>query len=72
MGIQQRNTIKDNRIFLAVRNYYNETGVRINQIALHITGRKKLSDLTEEEKSDVWAINQNMTDSIYMKELLTL
>lgn len=65
-----RNTIKDKRIFGAVRDYYNDKNGRIDQIAYHLTGRKLLKDLTEEEKSDIWAIRQNMTDEIYMKEIL--
>lgn len=66
MGIKQRNTNKDKRIFFAVRDYYNDNSKRVNQIALHLTGRRKLKDLTEEEKSDIWAIRENMADKVYM------
>jgi hypothetical protein len=70
-----RNTIKDKRIFSATRDYYNvadnpKQTKRTNQIAFHITGRKRLKDLTEEEKSDIWAIRQNMGDSVYMDRLV--
>jgi len=65
-----RNTIKDKRIFGATRDYYNDKGGRVDQIAYHITGRKHLKDLTEEEKSDIWAIKINMLDSIYMSGLV--
>lgn len=65
-----RNTIKDKRIFGAVRDYYNGKGGRVDKIAFHITGRKRLRDLTEEEKSDIWAIKVNLQDSVYMKGIL--
>ena len=65
-----RNTIKDKRIFGATRDYYNDKGGRVDQIAYHITGRKHLKDLTEEEKSDIWAIKINMSDSTYMSGLV--
>ena len=61
-----RNTLKDKRIFFATRDYFNDKGDRVDQIAYHITGRKLLRDLTDEEKSDVWAIRQNLSDPIYM------
>jgi hypothetical protein len=61
-----KNTNKDKRIFGAVRDYFNDRGGRTDRIAYHITGRKLLKDLTEEEKSDIWSIRQNLTDTIYM------
>ena len=64
-----RNTIKDKRIFGATRDYYNDKGGRVDLIAYHLTGRKHLKDLTEEEKSDIWAIRQNMEDKVYMDGL---
>jgi len=62
-----RNTTKDKKIFFATRDYYNDRGKRTNSIAYHITGRKRLHDLTEEEKKDFWAIRENMKDTIYMQ-----
>ena len=62
-----RNTEKDKRIFFATRDYYNDKGGRVDKIAYHITGRKLLKDLTEEEKREIWAIRQNMSDKIYME-----
>ena len=70
MSIQVRKTKKDKRIFFAVRDYYNVDGnpkesKRANEVALHITGRKNIN-LTEEERSDVRCIKENMKDMIYM------
>jgi len=64
-----RKTNKDKRIFFATRDYFNDKGGRVDKIAYHITGRKLLKDLTEQEKSDVWAIKVNMADAVYMGEI---
>jgi hypothetical protein len=65
-----RNTIKDKRIFGAVRDYYNDKGGRVDLLAYHLTGRKHLKDLTEQDKSDLWAIRTNMEDKTYMDGLV--
>ena len=67
-----RNTNKDKRIFSATRDYYNDRGGRIDQLAYHLTGRKQLRSLTEGEHSDLWAIRTNMTDEIYMRGIMGL
>lgn len=54
-----RSTKKDTKIKEAVKDYYNSFGVREREIALYITGRKKI-EMTQEEKSDVWAIRTNI------------
>ena len=67
-----RNTTKDKRIFSATKDYYGTgvaTDVSINKIAMHITGRK-LMNLTEELKSDIFAIKNNMQDSVYMESFI--
>lgn len=65
-----RQTTKDKRIFSAVRDYYNERGGRVDLLALHLTGRKLIKDLTEEEKLDIERIKANMADSVYMNNLI--
>jgi hypothetical protein len=64
-----RKTTKDKRIFFATRDYFNDKGGRTDAIALHLTGRKPLKNLSESEKSDIWAIKENMTDSQYMASM---
>ncbi len=63
-----RNTKKDKRIKFAVGDYYG-TGkpdhISIEKISLHLTGRK-LMVLNDELKSDIFAIKENMKDSLYM------
>jgi len=67
-----RQTKKDLRIFSAVKDYYGEGvagDVSITKISLHITGRKLIT-LTNELKSDIFKIRENMKDNFYMNNLL--
>lgn len=63
-----RQTSKDRRIKFAVQDYYNSWTKRELEIATHIAGRKVI-ELTEEEKSDIRCIKDNMTDRIYMGQI---
>lgn len=63
-----RNTIKDKRIKFAIVDYYGpaiSSDISIEKILRHIAGRK-LMPLTEDLKSDIFAIKINLQDSIYM------
>lgn len=67
-----RNTKKDKRIKAAIVDYYGPAGigdVSIDKLLRHIAGRK-LIQLTDELRSDIFAIKQNMQDSKYMESLL--
>ena len=67
-----RNTNKDKRIFAATKDYYGtgiSNDISIPKISLHITGRK-LMPLTEELKSDIFAIKENLKDSVYMESVI--
>ena len=62
---------KQKLIIAAVYDYFGiGSKVRANQIAIYIMRRKRGVSLTEEEKSDVWAIRENLNDAIYVKGLL--
>ena len=64
-----RNTTKDRRIKFAITDYYGPAGlneISIENLLKHIAGRKIIHNLSEEIKSDIFAIKTNMTDSIYM------
>lgn len=51
---------KQKLIIAAVYDYFGiGSKVRANQIAIYIMRRKRGVSLTEEEKSDVWAIREN-------------
>lgn len=54
-----------------MKDYYGtgiSTDISIPKIALHITGRKHIA-LSDELKSDIWAIRENMKDALYMGKL---
>ena len=64
-----RNTTKDKRIKFAITDYYGPAGlneISIENLLKHIAGRKIIHNLSEEIKSDIFAIKINMTDPIYM------
>ena len=62
---------KQKLIIAAVYDYFGiGSKVRANQVALFLMGRKRGVNLTDEEKSDVWAIRENLNDTIYVKGLL--
>lgn len=68
-----RNTNKDKRIFSAVKDYFGDSFPEkhsLDKISLHITGRKQLHELSEEERADIRRIKLNMTDEVYMNGLL--
>ncbi len=55
----------------AVYDYYKSSAnmARQNQVAIFLMGRKKGIILTKEELSDVWAIKENLKDSVYIGNL---
>ena len=59
-------------IITACQDYYGrgQNQKRANQIALYLMGRKKGVELTEQEKSDMWAIKTNLEDETYTTALL--
>jgi len=62
---------KQKLIIAAVYDYFGiGSKVRANQIAIYIMRRKRGVSLTEEEKSDVWAIRENLNDKTYISGLL--
>lgn len=57
-------------IISAVYDYYGVGKTkRANQVALYIMGRKRGVELSEEEKSDMWAIKENLKDKTYTDQL---
>ena len=70
-GLPKNKSDKQKLIIAAVYDYFGiGSKVRANQIAIYIMGRKKGVTLTNEEKSDAWAIKENLKDEIYTKGLL--
>lgn len=62
---------KQKLIIAAVYDYFGVgSKVRANQIAIWLMGRRRGVNLTEEEKSDVWAIKENLKDETHVKGLL--
>jgi hypothetical protein len=64
-----RNTQKDRRIKFAITDYYGPAGlneISVENLLKHIAGRKIIHNLSEEIKSDIFAIKINMQDPIYM------
>ena len=67
-----RNTTKDRRIKFAITDYYGPAGlneISIENLLKHIAGRKIIHNLSEEIKSDIFAIKTNMQDLIYMSSV---
>jgi hypothetical protein len=67
-----RNTTKDRRIKFAITDYYGPAGlneISTENLLKHIAGRKIIHNLSEEIKSDIFAIKTNMQDSIYMSSV---
>lgn len=63
-----RNTPKDKKISAAIKDYYGPDGLKeisVEKLLRHIAGRRLIHDLSEELKSDIWAIRENMKDDIY-------
>lgn len=52
----------------AVRDYFGQYDLSQEKITMAVEGLKV--DLTQEQKSDVWAIKTNLEDLIYKNELL--
>ena len=64
-----RATRKDKRIVFAIKDYYGPSGlgeISIENLLKHIAGRKIIHNLSDEIRSDIFAIKINMTDPIYM------
>ena len=62
---------KQKLIIAATYDYFGiGSKVRANQVALFLMGRKRGVNLTDEEKSDVWAIRENLNDKTYISGLL--
>ncbi|OGZ66577.1 MAG: hypothetical protein A3C58_02640 [Candidatus Staskawiczbacteria bacterium RIFCSPHIGHO2_02_FULL_34_10] len=66
-----KKSLKQKLIMKAVYDYFGIgiDKVRANQIAIFLMGRKKGVNLTDEEKSDAWAIKINLTDKVYLEGL---
>lgn len=67
-----RKTKKDSRINFAIKDYYGpakSTEISIEQLLRHIAGRKIIHNLSDELKSDIFAIKINMSDPIYMDSI---
>ncbi len=65
---------KQNVIVNACFDYYGtgataEEAKSAKKIALWIMGRKKGIVLTEEERSNLWAIKINLADNVYVESL---
>jgi len=64
-----RNTNKDKRIAFAIKDYYGPAianDISVEKLLRHIAGRHLIHNLSEEIKSDIFAIKINMSDPIYM------
>ena len=64
-----RNTQKDKRIKFAIVDYFGpaiSNDISIEKLLRHIAGRKIIHNLSEEIKSDIFAIKINMSDPVYM------
>ncbi len=66
---------KQNLIISAVYDYFGngitaEEKNSVKYIALYLMGRKKGFQLTEEQKSDMWAIRENLGDKVYSESFL--
>lgn len=69
--LPKKKSEKQRLIIVAVYDYFGlGSKVRANQIALYVMGRKKGVKLSDEEKSNAWAIKNNLKDKIYIKGLL--
>ena len=69
--LPKKKSDKQKLIIVAVYDYFGVgSKVRANQIAIYIMGKRRGVDLTDEEKSDVRAIKENLKDEIYVKGLL--
>lgn len=71
-----KKTNKQKIIIEATFDYFgkemtNEEKKSAKQIALYIMGRKRGVNLTEEEKSDMWAIRENLGDKVYVDSFKT-
>ena len=67
--ISMRSTNKDKRIYFAIKDYYGPAelnDISVEKLLRHIAGRKIIHNLSEEIKSDIFAIKINMQDPIYM------
>jgi len=67
-----RNKSQKQKLFIsACHDYYGKgkNEARANQIAIWMMGRRRGIKLTEEEKSAMWAIRENLKDTIYTESL---
>jgi len=64
-------TIKQKLLINVCYDYYGKgmfpnEKVRAGQIALYLMGKRRGIELTNQEKSDMWAIKENLKDKIYL------
>ena len=69
--LPKKKSEKQKLIIAAVYDYFGiGSKVRANQIAIYIMGKRRGVNLTDEERSDVCAIKENLKDEIYIKGLV--
>lgn len=64
-----RNTNKDKRIKFAIVDYFGpaiSNDISVEKLLRHIAGRHLIHNLSDELRSDIFAIKTNMQDPIYM------
>ena len=69
--LPKNKTDKQRLIIACCQDYFGkgQNSIRSNQIALWIMGKRSGINLTDEEKSDMWAIKENLEDLKYTVNL---